>query len=298
MDMVFSVDRFVQPGETYFSNDVSYYPGGKGGNQAVAASKLGADVSMIGKVGSDSFGEQLIAELEKENVNTSHVLMEKEVKTGTAMITVNKDSENQILLFRGANFTITEGDIQRAEKLIRDADIVLLQLEIPLPVIQYAIELAKQYGKVIVLDPSPVSEENIPIEVIRNVDILLPNKLEAEILSNQSIYDQNTAKSAASKLLSFGINTVIIKLGDQGALLAQNNEFDFIKAQAVNVKDTTAAGDAFAGALVAFLQHTVSLQNSVEIANIAGAKTTERKGAIPSLPELEELQISPRLLSN
>src|SRR5699024_2486628 len=138
-------------------------------------------------------------------------------------------------------------------------------LEIPLPVIQYTIDLAKQHDKVVILDRSPVSEENFPVEFLENVDILLPNKLEVEILSNQKIYDQNTAKLAASKLLMLDIDTVIVKLGDQGALVAQNNNFEFVEAKKADVVDTTGAGDAFAGALAAFLQHTVSLRSSVEI---------------------------------
>lgn len=296
MDVVFTVDQFLQPGETMFAKDVTYSPGGKGANQAVAAANLGSDVTMIGKVGDDQFGKALLATLKKKNVNTAPITEQSQSRTGMAMITVNSESENQILLNKGANFELTTEDIDQHIDVIQKADIIMLQLEIPLHVVEHVVNVASKLNKTILLDPAPAPVKPLPNDMLEKIDIILPNVVEAEAISKQKIYDLKTAKLAAATILSMGVNTVIIKLGADGALLAENNRFEHIAAKKANVVDTTAAGDAFVGGFAAYLGRAVSLRSAIEIANIVGAKATEKKGAIPSLPTPKELEINESLL--
>jgi ribokinase len=284
MDMHLSLNKYPEIGETIFANNITYFPGGKGANQAVSVSNMNAGVYMIGKIGHDSFGEEIIQYLNSKGVNTENIKLDNSNKTGIAIVTVDNNAENRIVLFRGANFNLSPKDINNVENIIQQVDIVMLQLEIPLETVAHAIYLAKKLNKFVILDPAPVPELPLPPEILKSIDLLIPNKIEAEILSGRSINDIRSAKLAASDILSLGVKKVIIKLGKEGALLAENNHFEYIEGERVKSIDTTAAGDAFAGALAAALLEEKSISSSIEFANKVGALTTEKIGAMQSIP--------------
>lgn len=294
MDLLLSIHNQPKPGETIFANDVTFQPGGKGANQAVSVSNSGADVYMIGKVGSDTFGQEIVKVLTEKGVDTTNVKVDPSTKTGMALITLDKNGENQIILFKGANFTLSPEDIDAVEDIIEQVDIVMLQLEVPIETVNHTIRLARRKEKFVILDPAPVPSEPLSPEILRSIDLLIPNQVEAEIISGRLIDDIRSAKLAASDILSQGVNKVIIKLGEKGALLAENNHFEYIEGIKVNCVDTTAAGDAFGGALATALLEGKGMYSAVEFANKVGALTTQTHGAMQSIPtrkDIDELNL-------
>lgn len=289
MDVFLSINNQPKPGETIFANKVTYQPGGKGANQAVSISNMGADVYMIGRVGSDTFGEEIVKVLTDKGVDTSNVEVDDTTKTGLALITLDKNAENHIVLYKGANFTLSPKDIDAVEDIIEQVDIVMLQLEIPIETVNHTIELAKRKNKFVILDPAPAPLEPLSSEILRSIDLLIPNQVEAEIISGRRIDDIRSAKLAASDILSQGVKKVIIKLGAKGALIAENNHFEYIEGTKVNSVDTTAAGDAFGGAVAAALLEGQGMKSAVELANKVGALTTEKHGAMDSIPTRKEI---------
>ena len=292
-DLVVRTPRFPAPGETISGEDLAIIPGGKGANQAVAAARQGAQVSMLGRVGNDSFGPALIDNLQQNHVDTTYVLTDKSA-TGTAIIVVDARGQNSIVLSPGANGRVSLADVDAFP--FQDADMLLLQFEIPLEIVIRAASLARQNGLRVILNPAPARP--IPDSLLADVDILVPNESELQLLSGQPVTDKDSAKAAALALLEKGVKIVIVTLGANGALLVTDEKVTHIPTFKVEVVDTTAAGDAFIGGLAAALLKGKSLDEAVSYGNASGTLAATKFGAQPSLPTADDveklLESSPR----
>ena len=286
-DMVIKANHFPVPGETILGGEFFMFPGGKGANQAVAASRLDGNVTFIAKVGSDIFGEQALQQFKNEKINTSFIITDKENPSGVALITVDAKGENTIVVAQGANGALLPKDIERADKEIERADIVLMQLEIPMDVVEHVAKCAKQYNKKLILNPAPARQ--LPDEILNGLFIITPNESEAEILLGVKITDINSVQEAAKKLYNKGIVNVVITLGSEGAYIYNADGGRLIPTTKVTPVDTTAAGDVFNGALAVAISENKSLDEAVTFANRAAAISVTRMGAQSSAPFRKEL---------
>ena len=288
-DMVIKTTTLPRPGETVTGGEFLLAAGGKGANQAVAAARLGAAVTFIAKVGNDSFGSQAIDGYKREGIDTSHIGREKDHATGVALILVDQKGENMISVSAGANFQWNISDLVRIQGIIEQAGIVVMQLEIPLHIVEYIAQFASDVGVPVLLDPAPAVQ--LPAELLRNITYIKPNEHEAGIVSGINVVDEHSAVSAAQHLLELGVRkATIITLGEKGALvLERNGTPQFVPATKVQVADSTAAGDAFTGTLAWQLTECVALLEAVKIASRVAALSVTRLGAQPSLPTRKEL---------
>ncbi len=287
-DLVVRAPRFPKPGETISGEDLQIIPGGKGANQAVAAARQAASVAMAGRVGKDSFGPFLLNSLKSNHVNTSHVIVDQSA-TGTAIIVVDSDGQNSIVLSSGANGKVSAQEINAINV---DAKILLLQLEIPMETVMHAAKWGRQKGMIVILNPAPARE--LPDELISSVDYLLPNETELNLLSGVPVKDIASAEQAARILLKRGAQHVIVTLGAKGALIVSSGRVKHVDAYKVNIVDTTAAGDAFIGGFASALLRGLELSEAVKYGNACGALAVTKFGAQPSLPTKEEVE---RLMS-
>jgi ribokinase len=283
-DLVVRAPHFPQPGETISGDDLHIIPGGKGANQAVAAARQGASVSMLGRVGKDSFGPFLLNSLKSNLVDISNVHAD-ESATGTAIIIVDANGQNSIVLSAGANGKVTSKDIDTFKL---EAKVLLLQLEIPLETVIHAAKWGRQKGMIVILNPAPARQ--LPDELISNVDYLLPNETELNLLTGVPVNDVPSAEHAAKVLLGRGAKNVIVTLGSKGALFVSSKQVVRVDAYKVDVVDTTAAGDAFIGGFASSLLRGVEIEAAVKYANACGALAATKFGAQPSLPTKEETE--------
>lgn len=288
MDLIVRASHIPRPGETVHGEGFSMIPGGKGANQAAAAARLGVDVEMIGRVGADSFGPVLLANLRAQGVGTSHILRDPEAASGTAMIIIDAHGENSIVVAPGANGRVTMDDVAAARGLLREARYLVMQFEVPLPVVGEAIALAGELGLSVILNPAPAY--HVADEFFRGVHYLVVNETEAQLLAGVEVDDLNTAGDAGRALLDVGIPVIIITMGAQGALLVTRGESTPVPAREVKVVDTTAAGDAFVGGLVAALLKGFELPEAVRYATCAGTLATTVLGAQTSLPSADRVR--------
>lgn len=286
MDLVVNVDEMPKKGQTLIGNDFKEVPGGKGANQAVAIARLGGDINMIGKVGSDNFGKTLINQLKTDNIDTQHVHIEN-CSSGVAMITVDKNAENSIVVAPGANFRVLEEDIDNCIEGIQESDIVVLQLETPLNTIKYALEKSKELDKYTILNPAPAVK--LDNEIIKNVDLLTPNETELEILSGVKIENEEDIKKAAHVMIEKGVKELIVTLGSKGSLYINEDTIKFKKSYKVEAIDTTAAGDSYTGALAVAFSKEQSVDEAMDFASKVGALTVMKEGAQTSLPTLQDV---------
>jgi ribokinase len=284
-DLVVKSPRFPQPGETISGEDLQIIPGGKGANQAVAAARQGVEVAMVGRVGSDSFGPFLVENLKSNQVDTSHVTVDNSA-TGTAIIVVDANGQNSIVLSPGANGNVSPADVDSAS--FSDFGLLLLQLEIPIPTVLHAAQQARANGLTVILNPAPA--KSLPAELISTVDILIPNESELTLLTGLPVNDAASAEKAAKEILKQGVKTVIVTLGSKGALLVTSTQVTQVDTYKVNVVDTTAAGDAFIGGFASAMLSGRSLEDSVRYGCACGALATTKFGAQPSLPTREEVE--------
>ncbi|QZZ19769.1 ribokinase [Leptothermofonsia sichuanensis E412] len=289
MDLVARTPRLPEEGETLLGSDFFMTPGGKGANQAVALAKLRVPTQMVGRVGADAFGQELLAHLKLAGVQTSSVLVDQDHHSGVAIITVADGGKNQIIGVLGANGQMGAGDVERLKVLLPQAQVLLLQLEVPLSAVRAAARAAHQAGVRVILDPAPVQTTQLT-DLYPLLDILVPNEVEAGQLVGFSVNDPETAARAATVLRQQGANTVIVKLGGQGAFCASANEMFWVPAFAVEAVDTVAAGDAFAGGLVAALVEGLPLQQAVIWGAAAGALAVTRVGAQAAMSDRPEFE--------
>ena len=287
MDLVVQCNRLPLEGQTIVGQDFNTFVGGKGSNQAIAAARLGANVSMIGRVGTDNFGDELLKNLSAEGVDSQFVVKDTEMGTGVAMITVDANGDNTIVAVPKANMSLKPDNIDQAESAIAVADILLLQLEVSLLAVQRAAEIAKANDVPVLLNPAPA--RRIPMELMNLVDILVPNETETEFLTGFRLTDMESIKSAAKHLLEESVPTVVLTLGDQGALLATAEDIQLVPSYSVKAVDATAAGDAFCGTLAVSVARGDSWESAVNFANAAGALTVTKLGAAPSIPTREQV---------
>lgn len=284
-DFVLRVERRPQPGETVTGADFATHPGGKGANQAAAAALLGAPVAFLGRVGDDSFGEPLVAELRDKGVDTRHVRVLPGVSTGAAFITVTPDGENAIVVSPGANRRLSPRDVDDASGAIRGAEVLVVQMELAPETVRQAVEVAAGLGTRVVLNLAPVRE--VLGSLLEPLDPLVVNEHEAAFLLGSAVEGVEGALAAAPELLSLGSRSAVITLGAEGAVVAGEGGASHFPAPEVPVVDTTGAGDAFVGALAAKLARGASLEEAAAYAVRAGAAAVTKEGAQSSLPTPE-----------
>ena len=292
MDVVLGVNKIPRLGETVLSNGVKKNPGGKGANQAVAAARLGANVFMIGKVGRDSNGDHLVKKLKADGINTDYVGIEADKPTGTAIIAVDCEGNNSIIVDPGSNMSIDENEIDAAESIIKSSDIIVAQFETPIAATLRAFKIAKENNVFTLLNPAPVS--HVPDELFKFTDLIVPNETEAEALTGIAVKDMDSAKRAAAEFQRYGVEYVVITLGSRGAAIISKDKAEIIDAYKVKAVDTTAAGDAFIGACASRLCKYKCLKyeyvkDAVVFGNKVSSIAVQRHGAQPSLPFIDEV---------
>ncbi|EVW30817.1 ribokinase [Staphylococcus aureus] len=289
VDQFLTVERYAQPGETLHVEEAQKaFGGGKGANQAIATARMQADTTFITKVGTDGVADFILEDFKVAHIDTSYIIKTAEAKTGQAFITVNAEGQNTIYVYGGANMTMTPEDVINAKDAIINADFVVAQLEVPIPAIISAFEIAKAHGVTTVLNPAPAKA--LPNELLSLIDIIVPNETEAELLSGIKVTNEQSMKDNANYFLSIGIKTVLITLGKQGTYFATKNQSQHIEAYKVNAIDTTAAGDTFIGAFVSRLNKSQdNLADAIDFGNKASSLTVQKHGAQASIPLLEEV---------
>lgn len=288
-DMVIKSPHLPMPGETILGGTFFMNAGGKGANQAVAAARLGGNVLFIAKVGDDIFGKKAIELFNKEGIDTIYVFTDDQHPSGVALINVDDHGENCIVVASGANAALNKEDLELAKDSIANASILLLQLETPISTVEYVAAFAKENGVRVVLNPAPAAQ--LSDELLQNINIITPNQHEAAMLTGTEVNNIDSAKHAAKVLNGKGVETVIITLGADGALLYYKDFFTLIEAPIVRAADTTAAGDVFNGALVVALSEEKSMKHAVEYACNAAAISVTRLGAQASAPYRNEVAV-------
>ena len=283
MDLVVRAPRHPKPGETILGTNFQTFPGGKGSNQAVAASRLGGHVHMVGCVGDDAFGDRLLATLQNDSVDTRFVRRSVDTASGVALITVSDEGQNNIVVVPGANGQLSAADIQAAEAVFEDAAIVVCQLEIPLPAVIEASRLAHRHGAKFLLNPAPA--QSLDRSFLDQIDYLIPNEQELALLTGMDL-----PTLAAGALHNLGIKCLIVTLGSEGVLVMDQDQVYHIQANSVEVVDTTAAGDAFVGAFALALTEGKTVEDAAIWGNAAGALAVTLSGAQPSLPSRSDLE--------
>lgn len=291
MDIVLKVENMVKIGETIFAKSLNSIPGGKGANQAVASSRMGCKVFMIGKVGNDSNGDFLKNKLEEDGINTDYVFKDNKETTGTAIINVNSEGNNSIVVVAGANMSITIDEIKRSYSAINDCNVLVAQFETPSEITFEAFKYAKSQHKITILNPAPAKK--IDDNLLKYTDIIIPNETEAYELTGILVENLESAKQAATGFMKKGVPYVIITLGSKGAALITKEKAELIPAILVNAIDTTAAGDSFIGAVASKLTaKTLSYENlkkAVVFANKVSSIVVQKSGAQPSIPVIKDV---------
>ncbi len=286
-DMIVKAKQLPVPGETILGEDFLINPGGKGANQAIAAKRLGGDVTFITKVGNDLFGMQAYEIYCSEYINTGYVFKDLDNPSGVALISVDSMGENCIIVAGGSNMCLSPEDIDKAEQAIKECDLVLMQLEIPLETVEYAVDMAYHHGKKIILNPAPAT--SLSNDLLKKLYAILPNKIEAQMLSGIQVTDEETAYKASHAISEKGIDNVVITLGKAGAFVKEDGNYRMIPAKEVETIDTTGAGDVFCGAISVYLSEGYSLMDSVAFANMAASISVTRIGAQSAIPFRREV---------
>ena len=285
-DMVVRCDRLPRPGETVLGGEFMMNPGGKGANQAVAVARLDGEAVFVGKVGDDVFGRQTRIQLDSEGIDTSSLSTAENCASGVALINVDAAGENSITVASGANGRLSPADIDAAADVIAGASILLMQLEVPVETVTYAARLAKNSGVTVVLNPAPAPATPLPVDLLENVDILIPNRTELEMLSGCDCSESVT--DAVAAMSDIGVGALVVTLGSKGALICRDGQSRLVPAFKVKPVDTTAAGDTFCGALCVALAEGRTLDEAVIFGNRAASITVTRAGAQNAIPNRTE----------
>lgn len=290
VDLMSRTPHVPSLGETVLGGPFQMGPGGKGGNQAVSAARQGAEVTMVTKLGEDLFGEEAIRNFENEGINTSFITRDEEEATGAAIITVDEQSENTIVVALGACGKMTRDDVVSSENVLKNADIVLLQLETSMVAVKTTIELSKKYNKPVILNPAPY--QDISDSLLKDLTYITPNETEASLLTGVEVINEETARAASIKLLQKGVNTVVITLGKQGCFVYDGtDEGKLVEGFKVHAVDTTGAGDAFNGAFATFIAEGMELDEAVIRSNAVAALSVTKVGTAPAMPFVEDVNL-------
>jgi ribokinase len=290
MDMVVKTSHLPTPGETVLGGSFLMNPGGKGANQAVAVARLGGDATFVTKIGNDIFGKQSSQLFDDEGINTDHILSDDSSPSGVALITVDNEGENSIVVASGANANLTPADVEAVLTKIKQIDIILLQLEIPMETVNFIADYASKRKIMLVVNPAPANI--LPAGLLSKIDIITPNAKEAEMLTGVKVKSVESAEKAAQVLHKKGVRDVIVTLGSKGAVVFTNGAGTLVNAVKVKAVDTTAAGDVFNGALVVALAEGLGLINAVEFSCLASSLSVMKLGAQSSIPYRNDLIIS------
>lgn len=292
MDLVVQVPTIPRSGETVIGGRFATFPGGKGSNQAIAASRTGSQVMMVGKVGDDNFGKQMLQVCRDEGVDTRFISIDPHYATGVALITVDSQGQNSIAVASGANLALSADEVRQAWEQLINVEILVMPLETPLETVQTAAKIAFSQGVRVILNPAPAQE--LDEDLLQRVNVIIPNENEAERMTGLTIRDEHDACKAGVELIRRGVGSAIITMGNRGALIVEGSihipECRLIPAFSVPVVDTTAAGDAFVGALATGLGEGLSLYDAAVFATAAAAISVTRAGAQPSLPWRQEVE--------
>ena len=291
VDTILEIPRLPKPGETLAMGDQSFAGGGKGSNQGIAAGRAGADTYFIGKIGDDANGKFMVKSMTDSGINVDHVTVTNDAKTGQAFILLDKNGQNSILVYGGANQVLSTKDVDNAKDTIAKSDFIITQFETPLNVAEAAFKVAKENNVVTILNPAP-AQETIPASLLAVSDLVVPNETECQTLTGVEITDEASMIKGAEKLHAMGAKGVIITVGSKGAFYhTADGNYGFVDAFKVNAVDTTAAGDTFIGALSSQLKPDFSnLAEAIRFANRASSITVQRMGAHPSIPTLAEIE--------
>src|SRR5690554_6247816 len=287
MDINFSVPHIPTVGETIIATGMSLHRGGKGANQAVAIARLGGNVEMIGAVGNDENGTLIIEGLKEEKVGIEGLMVKEGTPTGTAIISVAENGDNNIIVHSGANYQLGKEDIDKNIELIKSARYCVLQLEIPYEVVKYTIDICYENDVKVIFNPAP-AVTNIDVDMLSRVEYFLPNESELNIIAGKTVTEENILETCR-EIIGKGCRNVIVTLGERGSLWVTESEHKYFEALKVNAVDTTAAGDSFIGAFTYMLAQGKDTAEAIEFATRAAAVTVTRKGAQDSLPVLAEV---------
>ncbi len=288
VDFVLTIPRFHQSGETILAESLGIFFGGKGANQAVAAKRLGGEVALLTKVGKDHYGKSYRRRLVRNGLDRKLILEDKNLPTGTAVIELTPGGENRIVSFLGANGSLSVHDLKRLERYWKGVNVFVAQLEAPLTSVERGLRMAKEQGGVTLLNPSPPIQ--LPRRILSLVDFIVPNEWEAQSLTGIKWEGGREIQRMAERLLDKGAKNVVVTLGPRGSFFKNRSQAFWTKGFKVKAVDTTAAGDAFLGALACGLSEDKPIQEALRSANAAGALATTRLGAQPSLPSRRELK--------
>lgn len=286
-DMTIKSPRLPAPGETILGGTFVMGPGGKGANQAVAASRLGGDVTFICKVGRDMFGENAVKGYQKEGIDTSHTLYSDQA-SGTALILVDDGGENCIAVAPGANGDLSPADIDSVADVIKKADYLILQLEIPVESVLRAAKIAHEAGVYVILNPAPACK--LPEEIFKYISLITPNQTESALMTGIEVKDEASRTKAIESFHKMGVKDVIVTLGSKGSLVCQGNEQIMVEALKVKAVDATAAGDTFCGAVCVALSEGKTLEEAARFATKASALTVQKMGAQSSIPYITDIK--------
>ena len=287
MDMTVRCKHLPIPGQTILGDSFVTNPGGKGANQAVAASKCGAKTQLVARVGNGMFIPRFIEMYDRVGLGHEHMTRDTSTPSGTALIFVDDDGENMIVVAPGANQKLSISDVDAARETLQGAKVMILQLEIPLETVVHAAELAKQNGLTVILNPAPVRD--LPPALLENVDIMVANEVEVAILTGAQEVDTSTAATACKPLIDSGVKHVITTLGKDGAIITSGDGATKVRGFRVNAIDTTSAGDTFVGALACALTEGKPLEEAALFANAAAALTCTKQGAQQAMPTRQEV---------
>ena len=290
MDLTMFMERLPAPAETVATDNFATFPGGKSGNQTVAAARLGGKVGFFGKLGDDMFSKELLDALRKDGVDTQNILIEKGSTAGVAMIRVDAEGINSISFTPGANALLTPGDVEKNAALFEQYGYLLITTEIPAETVFAAVRMAKSKGMTVVMDPAPIPKEPIPADIPPLIDFIKPNEIEAGQLAGMQVTDAASAEECLKKLLDMGFACPLITLGKEGCLAWLDKKAQRFSPPKVNAIDTTAAGDVFLGAFTAALSQDYDVKQAIGFASMASAMSTTVKGAQTSIPNLAQVK--------